>query len=178
MGRKFAPVALGAARALFSTLAAALLLVLFLGVSTVSAQAQTAPQCRGDLAILRHDGQLSQFTVEIAATPAERAQGLMGRRQMPTSAGMLFVYPDAREVSFWMHDTPLPLDILYIDATGRVAKIARNATPFDDTPIPSGARVQYVLEINGGLSARLGIREGAELAHPAIDPARAAFPCP
>ncbi|MBN2741571.1 MAG: DUF192 domain-containing protein [Rhodobacteraceae bacterium] len=178
MGRKFAPVALGAARALFSTVTVALLLALFLGVSPVSAQAQSLPQCRDDLAILRHDGQLSQFNVEIAATPAERAQGLMGRHHLPSSAGMLFVYPDAREVSFWMHDTPLPLDILYIDSTGRVAKIAHNAKPFDDTPIPSGSRVQYVLEINGGLAARLGVSEGSQLAYPQIDQARAAFPCP
>ncbi|WP_417807477.1 DUF192 domain-containing protein [Thioclava sp.] len=179
MGRKFAPIALGAALSHFLVLGMAL----FLSVSIASAQTQTAPpqttpNCRDDLAILRHDGQLSQFNVEIAATPAERAQGLMGRTHLPSSAGMLFVYPDAREVSFWMHDTPLPLDILYIDATGRVAKIARNAKPYDDTPIPSGAPVQYVLEINGGLAARLGISEGSQLAHPAIDQARAAFPCP
>ena len=171
MGRGPAHAALAMLGGLLRPIAA----MLCLGVA--SAAAQDAPQCREDLAILRHDGQLSQFSIEIADSAAERAQGLMARPHLASSAGMLFVYPSPREVSFWMHDTLIPLDILYIDATGRVVRIARNATPLDETPIPSGAPVQYVLEINGGLAALLGLGPGSTLAHPAIDPARAAFPC-
>ncbi|MEX1660640.1 DUF192 domain-containing protein [Thioclava sp. 15-R06ZXC-3] len=178
MGRNLARDALGAALLRLMIPILALSVALFLDVTSAHAQNQSAPQCRDDLAIVSQNGQLSQFNVEIADTPAARAQGLMGRPHMPSSAGMLFVYPTARDVSFWMHDTLLGLDIIYIDAAGRVVHIARNAKPMDDTPLPSGAPVQFVLEINGGLAARLGIKEGALLAHPRIDQARAAFPCP
>lgn len=134
-------------------------------------------QCSENVAILRTDGKLAQFRVEIADDPDERAQGLMGRESMPTGAGMLFVYPTPREVAFWMHDTPLPLDMLFIDEAGRVVKVAAQTRPNDDTPIPSDMPVRFVLEINAGLAARLGLGPGAQLAHPAIDPARAVFPC-
>ncbi|KEP69256.1 hypothetical protein DL1_05045 [Thioclava dalianensis] len=170
MGRRFARAALGAVPALLAGL--------WLGAQAGPARAQDVPQCRADRVIVKQADRLSQFLVEIADTEGERAQGLMGRESLPKSAGMLFVYPDAREVSFWMHNTPLPLDILYIDAAGRVAKIAREAKPFDETPLPSGAPVQYVLEINGGLSDLLGLSEGAVVAYPGIDQAGAAFPCP
>lgn len=103
---------------------------------------------------------LASFTVEIADDAAERAQGLMGRQSMPEDHGMLFAYPAPRPVAFWMHDTPLPLDMLFIDAQGMVVNLHENARPFDETPIPSGLPVRYVLEINGGLAARLGLRPG------------------
>ncbi|KEO56340.1 DUF192 domain-containing protein [Thioclava pacifica] len=141
------------------------------------AQAGEAVQCREDLAILRQGGTRVEFHIEIADDAGERAQGLMGRTSMASGAGMLFIYPAPREVFFWMHDTPLPLDMLFIDAAGRVVNVAANARPNDDTPIPSGAPVRFVLEINAGLAAKLGLGPGAELAHPSIDPALAAFPC-
>lgn len=153
-------------------LSAALLLSLAPGIAVAD-----GAQCRDDLAILRTDGQLVNFTIEIADDSAERAQGLMGRREMDAGAGMLFIYDRPREVAFWMHDTPLPLDMVFIDPAGRVVKVAANTTPNDDTPIPSGAPVRYVLEINAGMAARYGIAPGAELAHPSVDPAQAAFPC-
>ncbi len=103
---------------------------------------------------------LASFTVEIADAPAERAQGLMGRQSMPEDHGMLFAYPAPRPVAFWMQNTPLPLDMLFIDETGRVVSLHENAIPFDETPIPSGLPVRYVLEINGGLAAKLGLRPG------------------
>lgn len=103
---------------------------------------------------------LASFTVEIADTDAERAQGLMGRQSMPEDHGMLFAYPAPRPVAFWMHNTPLPLDMLFIDELGMVVSLHENARPFDETPIPSGLPVRYVLEINGGLAAKLGLRPG------------------
>ena len=106
---------------------------------------------------------------------AERAQGLMNVEKMPAAAGMLFVYDRERPVSFWMKNTLIPLDMIFADAEGRVVAIHENAIPHDETPIPSGAPSQYVLEINGGLASTLGIEVGSEMKHPAIE--AAAWPC-
>ena len=132
--------------------------------------------CRDDTVWLRGDFGKARFTVDIADDAAERAQGLMFVESMPSSRGMLFVYPDERPgVAFWMKNTLIPLDIVFADAAGRVVRVHENAIPGDETSLPAGAPVQYVLEINGGLAARLGIGPGAEMRHPAI--AGAAWPC-
>jgi uncharacterized protein len=122
-------------------------------------------------------GTLSRFTVEVADSAGERGTGLMNRESMPTAAGMLFIYPRPGDVSFWMENTLIPLDMIFADPTGRVQHVHENAIPLDRTPIPGGANIQYVLEINGGLARRMGITEGAVLRHPAIDQSIAAFPC-
>lgn len=104
------------------------------------------------------------FVVETAKTEQEQQRGLMYRTDIPANAGMLFApYPPSgppREASFWMKNTPSPLDIIFIRADGTIARIAENTTPFSETPIPSGEPVAAVLEINGGRSAELGISEG------------------
>ncbi|MEZ5684957.1 MAG: DUF192 domain-containing protein [Paracoccaceae bacterium] len=143
-------------------------------VSSVETPAQA---CRADRAILLYPAGQAQFTIELAETPEARAQGLMQRPALARSAGMLFVYPDAAERAFWMKNTLIALDILFFDATGRLIHIHENARPFDLTPLPSRGTARFVLEINGGLAAKLRITEGARLAHPAIDPALAALPC-
>lgn len=130
---------------------------------------------------LRAGGQgaqaMAQFRVEIADTAAERAKGLMFREDMATSAGMLFVYESPQHAVFWMENTPLPLDMIFADAAGRVTHVHRQAQPFDRTPIDGGEGVRFVLEINGGLAERMGIEPGTELRHPAIPAASAAWPC-
>lgn len=153
----------------------ALSALLWVGFGLHDAQAAA---CRADLALfsLPRGGE-ARFTVEVADTPAERAQGLMARKSLPASAGMLFVYDSEHEVAFWMKNTLIPLDMIFIDATGAVVAVHENAVPLDETPIPSGAPVQIVLEIRGGLARRIGLVPGAHLAHPAIDPARALLPC-
>lgn len=105
------------------------------------------------------------FDVETARTEAEQQRGLMFRTDIPKNGGMLFApYPPQggapQEANFWMHNTPSPLDIIFIRADGTIATIAENTTPFSDTPIPSGEPVSAVLEINGGRSAELGIVTG------------------
>ncbi|MEM7752931.1 MAG: DUF192 domain-containing protein [Pseudomonadota bacterium] len=125
---------------------------------------------------LRGDWGQARFSVEVADTPAERSQGLMHREDMPRSAGMLFVYERPQPVSFWMRNTLIPLDMIFMDAEGTVQRVHENAIPLDETSIPGGTEIQYVLEINGGLSSRLGIVEGSELRHPAIG-SDAAWPC-
>lgn len=132
--------------------------------------------CRPDRAELRGDWGQAAFTVEIADDPAEREKGLMFRESMSAGAGMLFVYPQPqRVIAFWMKNTPLPLDIIFMDEAGVVQHVAANAVPFDETPLPGGAGIQYVLEINAGLAASLGIGPGTQLRHPAI--AAPAWPC-
>lgn len=126
---------------------------------------------------LRGDWGQARFNVEIADTAQERAQGLMHRESLPRSGGMLFVYDAPGSPSFWMRNTLIPLDMLFIDPAGRVQHIHENAVPHDETPIPGGGGILAVLEINGGLSRQLGIGVGTEVRHPAFDPARAAWPC-
>ncbi|WP_413777318.1 DUF192 domain-containing protein [Sphingomonas sp. S2-65] len=105
-----------------------------------------------------------QFRVEIARTRAQQDRGLMFRTEIPANGGMLFTpYPaegPPREASFWMKNTPSPLDILFIRRDGTVAAIAASVAPFSETPVKSGEVVASVLEINGGKAAELGIAVG------------------
>ncbi len=98
--------------------------------------------------------------VEVMRTEAERARGLMFRPSLARDRGMLFDFQIEQPVRFWMKDTLIPLDMVFIDHTGTVVGIARNTTPLSETPIPSGGPVTGVLEINGGEAADLGIRQG------------------
>jgi hypothetical protein len=106
-----------------------------------------------------------QFVVEVARTAAEQEQGLMYRTDIGDNAGMLFApYPPdggpARQANFWMKNTPSPLDIIFIRPDHTITRIAENAVPFDETPIPSGEPVSAVLEVKGGRTGDLGIQEG------------------
>jgi uncharacterized protein len=131
--------------------------------------------CRDDQVEVRWSGGMARFSVEVADTDAERSKGLMFREQLPRSAGMLFIYETPRRATFWMKNTLIPLDMVFADATGRVTNVHANAKPQDLTTIDGGDGVKLVLEINGGLAARLGIKAGAELRHPAIE--NAAWSC-
>jgi uncharacterized protein len=139
--------------------------------------ALAAGPCAADRVDLRWDGGAESFAVELADEPDERALGLMFRRSMDPGAGMLFVYESPRRAQFWMKNTFIPLDMIFADASGRVTRVHSNAIPQDETPIDGGDGVVFVLEINGGLAQRLGLEPGAELRHPAIDPALASWPC-
>lgn len=99
-------------------------------------------------------------TVEIADTPAKRSLGLMYRKELAESAGMLFVFDDVTEHSFWMKNTILPLDMIFLDADSRVIGIVKDAVPFTTTPRSVGAPSRYVLEVNAGFSDRHGVRAG------------------
>ena len=149
------------------------LISVLLALSPMGAWAACAP----DVVELRGPSGQQRFTVEVADDGAERAQGLMFRESMPSSAGMLFVYEEPQAVSFWMKNTLIPLDMIFADETGRVTRVHSNAIPGDTTPIQGGEGVRFVLEINGGLAARMGIAEGSELRHPAIAQGSAAWPC-
>jgi len=133
--------------------------------------------CDQQLVQLRGDWGQASFVVEIADDRAERSQGLMNRESMPRSAGMLFVYEQPQPVSFWMENTLIPLDMIFVDPTGLVTQVHENARPLDRTPIPGGDRVLYVLEINGGLAGVLGIAAGSQMRTPLVDRDIAVWPC-
>lgn len=101
----------------------------------------------------------ARVTVEIADEPSERSRGLMYRDTLGADDGMLFVYPDAAERSFWMHNTRIPLSIAYLDAQGRIVHLA-DMQPLSDTSVPSGAPAAYALEVNAGWFTRHGVRVG------------------
>lgn len=99
------------------------------------------------------------FHVEVARTEAEQARGLMFRTAMGSDEGMLFPEETPRQPSFWMKNTVIPLDIIYIGTNGRVLNIV-NALPYDLTPLPAEGLAIGVLELNGGRAAQLGIKPG------------------
>jgi len=109
-----------------------------------------------------------RFEVEIAATDRQRSMGLMFREKMPDDRGMLFLFEAAGQRYFWMKNTPLPLDIIYIDAAGEIVSIAADTEPFSLDTIPSGGPAKYVLEVNAGIAKELGITPGDRVESPAM----------
>ncbi len=109
----------------------------------------------------KQDGSLTPpIAAELAATPDARRVGLMYRKEMPKDRGMLFVFPDETERSFWMKNTYLELDIVYLNSNKRVVGVVERATPLTESPRPSNAPAKYALELIGGESDRLGISTG------------------
>ena len=106
------------------------------------------------------DSIISSFDIELAEDAYETQTGLMNRGSMQNNQAMLFIFPDVEMRSFYMKNTLIPLDIIYIDETQKVVSIQKNAKPMDETAIPSQAPAKYVLEINAGLSDQLNIVEG------------------
>ena len=100
------------------------------------------------------------FDVELATTDAERERGLMFRKQLPEGHGMLFDFVQERPVTFWMHNTYIPLDMIFIRGDGSILSIAENTQPLSDRLIPSGGAVRAVLEVIGGTARKLGIAPG------------------
>jgi uncharacterized membrane protein (UPF0127 family) len=105
------------------------------------------------------------FEVEVVHLEADRNRGLMFRKSMAAAHGMLFDFDPPRPVSFWMKNTHIPLDIIFIDADGRIIRIAENTVPFSLDPVPSGEAARGVLEINAGLSRKLGLKPGDRVRH-------------
>jgi uncharacterized membrane protein (UPF0127 family) len=112
------------------------------------------------LSITSDSGKVYNFTVEIAATPQQQAYGLMFRPSVAPDAGMLFPEVPAAPVQFWMKNTIVPLDIVFIGPDGKIISIAENAIPYSLKPIPSGGAVGATLELQGGITATDGISVG------------------
>ena len=116
------------------------------------------------------------FSIEVATTQQQQEQGLMFRREMAVDAGMLFVFPQVQTALFWMHNTLIPLDMIFISNDGHVADIHERAVPLSDAVIASRVPVRAVLELNGGTADRLGIEVGDLVESPAFGTAPAPKP--
>ncbi|MDP2602433.1 MAG: DUF192 domain-containing protein [Deltaproteobacteria bacterium] len=110
--------------------------------------------------ISTREGREAAFQVEVADTPTKRELGLQYRKELAADRGMIFLFPAPSLQSFWMKNTPLPLDMIFIGSDRKIAGIVEQTVPFSLEPRSVGAPSQFVLEINGGLSKRLGIRAG------------------
>ena len=106
------------------------------------------------------------FSVELADNDAERSKGLMFRKELPEGQGMLFDFHREQDVSFWMQNTYISLDMIFIRADGRILRIAENTEPLSTRLVPSGGPVRAVLEIIGGSARKLGIAPGDRVASP------------
>ena len=125
-----------------------------------------ADDCDESRATVSGEWGRAHFTVVLADDPSERARGLMYVESLPMLEGMLFVYPEPQEVTFWMKNTLIPLDMLFVGPDGTILSVHENAIPHDETTISGGEGVIAVLEINGGMARRLGITVGDRLEHP------------
>lgn len=118
----------------------------------------------GRLEFVNHNGMVrASITIEIAETRATRAKGLMGREEMDDNVGMFFVYQRAGDKVFWMRNTPLSLDIIFVSEDGAVLNIAGRTLPFSDNKYRSKGPAKYVVEVLSGFCDRYGIREGTRV---------------
>lgn len=134
-----------------------------------SADEEYAPEkYEQDLVIRSQGGEDHFFSIELALTGSEMERGLMFRKSMPKMHGMLFVFHSSAQRSFWMRNTLIPLDIIFIEQDGRIGHIHHQARPLDESMITSSGKAWAVLEINGGMAHTLGIKEGDMVLHTAF----------
>ena len=144
--------------------------LLALSVGTLLCAADAATQAsvsfeESPLTVEAADGQF-EFLVEMAVSPAQRSQGLMFRESLAEDRGMLFDFGRPQRAAMWMRNTYVPLDMLFIDEDGQITQIAANTQPLSDAVIASREPVRAVLELRGGVSAKLGIEPGDRVIHP------------
>ncbi|MBP2303457.1 DUF192 domain-containing protein [Azospirillum picis] len=144
-----------------------MVVTLLLLVAAVPAAALESFQ-KSKLTIETAGGGKFRFDVELALTQQQQAQGLMFRQSMPADAGMLFVYDRTQQASFWMKNTLIPLDMLFIAADGRIVNIHERAVPGSLDSVNSDGPVKAILELNGGMAARLGVHPGDRVVSPDI----------
>lgn len=136
--------------------------LLFAGGASLAASLQTVE-------IATRSG-VHAFSVELAATDAERAKGLMYRKELPEGQGMLFDFDRDQEVSMWMKNTYVSLDMIFIRADGRILRVAENTEPLSTRIVSSGGPVRAVLEVVAGTARKFGIGPGDRVAHPLFRP--------
>jgi len=148
--------------------AACLIVVLGFAAPLAPAAAQPAPPAvsfeKSTLVIDTAGGE-QKFDIELALTPEQQQRGLMFRQKLGVHEGMLFDFVQTQPLSFWMANTLIPLDMLFINADGTIARIHANAEPLSTRNIDSGSPVRAVLEINGGAARMLGIKPGDKVRH-------------
>lgn len=126
-------------------------------LASVAAFAADLPR---DVVLVETSSSQYRFEVEVADDATERAEGLMFRESLADNAGMLFMYQETRPVDFWMKNTPLSLDIVFVREDGTIARIAESTTPMSQDLIPSGEPVRAVLEVKAGTMRELGVTAG------------------
>lgn len=151
-------------RVAFRSLLASTLLILVVGLDG-PARAQGLEPLQIVTGTGAHD-----FQVEIAANDANRERGLMNRRYMPADHGMLFEFQSDAPVAFWMKNTYIPLDMIFLSRAGIVTKVVANAEPLSERVIPSGPPCAAVLEVNGGVAAAIGVKVGDRVRHEFFKP--------
>ncbi len=146
--------------------------IIFLNVSSCKEDKKTTVKPvvisfkkEGELSLLKasSDSIVATFDIEIADDEYQTQTGLMYRNNMKDNEGMLFIFPDSRQRSFYMKNTRIPLDIIYIDENRKIVSFQKNAKPFDETSLPSNALAKYVLELNAGLSDKLNLEVGDKI---------------
>lgn len=153
------------------------LLCFLFSAQIVFASDDATYECQPDIVHFQTDSQVNSFATEIADTLLERNKGLMFREELAKDQGMLFVYERPQSVSFWMRNTLIPLDIIFMDQSGTVRSIAHDAIPLDETSLFGGRYIQYVFEINAGLARNLNIKIGSKMRHPLVNQKIAGWPC-
>ncbi len=135
--------------------------------ASAAAQAQPSRHPESGLEVIpltvTQNGKVHRFTVEVAKSEEEQAKGLMFRKQMGADEGMIFPRRPPDVPSFWMRNTVIPLDIIFIGTDGKILNIAANAVPYSLESLPSAGVASAVLELNGGRAAQLGIGPGAKV---------------
>lgn len=155
-------------RALAAGLVAAIAILYFFGNGSNAGQDNNPVGPRSSLSVETSTG-VYPYQVEVADTDKSRSRGLMFRREVEPGTGMLFDMGVTRDVAFWMHNTFVPLDIVFISEKGQVVSVAHGAKPQSDTRIPSGSPVRFVLELATPEAKRIGLSAGDLVRHPAID---------
>lgn len=162
--------------ALLALVVAGIGLVIFSGRGTAQNEAQEVTPLRippplaqtntqEPITIRKQNGEALYFNVELALTPTQQAKGLMHRTEMAEDAGMLFVFNSIQKLSFWMKNTLIPLDMLFLHPDGSIHHIHHNAKPQDETSITSEFPSKALLELNGGTADKMGIKEGDQVVH-------------
>jgi uncharacterized membrane protein (UPF0127 family) len=130
----------------------------------------SACNAQPQVTIATKDGGELTFQVEVADTPTKRELGLQYRRDLPVDRGMIFLFPVESEHAFWMKNTPIPLDMIFIGRDRKIVGIVEQALPFstDSRSVPGAS--QFVLEINGGLAKRYGIKAGDSVRFHGLSP--------
>ena len=123
----------------------------------------TACEAKPQVTIVTEQGREITFVVEVADTPAKRELGLQYRHDLPADRGMIFLFTHEADQTFWMKNTPIPLDMIFINSERQIVGIAAEAAPFTLDPRSVGRPSQFVLEINGGLCKRYGIKPGSSV---------------
>ena len=137
-----------------------------MALAAISVVAYPAASAEMDTLEIATKSGVHVFSVEVARDDADRAKGLMFRRELPEGRGMLFDFAREAPVAMWMRNTFIPLDMIFIQGDGRILRIAENTEPKSERIIPSGGPVLAVLEVIGGTARKLGIAPGDRVAHP------------